>query len=329
MRRRHFIAGLGSAAVAARARAAPRPAGIALVHSGIPAAQLAAASKTLWIRVLFESFRRLGYIEGKNLVVERYSAEGHPERFTDLARAVVAQKPDAIVANGPLVRALKAATGAIPIVAIMADPVRFGLVASFARAGGNVTGVSVDAGIEVYGKDLQILKEAVPSAANIAYLGSPALLSGVTGRVLRDGGRRLGVSIILMPLKEATPARFREVFAEMARQRVDGLMVSPEGEYLAQHRLIVDLAKDGRLPGIYPYRDFVEVGGLMAYAPDLAELANRMAGQVRDILGGADPGQIPIYQATTFTLVVNLKAARAIGLALPPAILARADEVIQ
>ncbi|HVH77100.1 MAG TPA: ABC transporter substrate-binding protein [Stellaceae bacterium] len=331
MRRRHFIAGLASAAAARRAwaQAAPGPAHIAFVHSGIPAAQLTAASKTPWVRVFFESLRRLGYVEGKNLVVERYSAEGRTERFAELARAVVAQKPDAIVANGPLVGRLKAATGTIPIVAIMGDPVRFGLVASLARPGGNVTGVSVDAGIEVYGKDLQILKEAIPSAAKIAYLGSPGLLGGVAGQGLQDGGRRLGVSVVLMPLEEATPARFREVFAEMARQRVDGLMVSPEGEYLAQYRLIVDLAKEGRLPGIYPYRDFVEAGGLMAYAPDLADLANRMAGQVRDILGGADPGQIPVYQATTFTLIVNLKTAKALGLTVPPILLAQADEVIQ
>jgi putative tryptophan/tyrosine transport system substrate-binding protein len=333
MRRRDFSAGLvlvvAAGLAGARAQAPPKQPLIALVHSGIPADQLIETGGVLWVREFFQELRRLGYADGRNLVVERYSAEGHLDRLADLARTVVSRHPDAIVTHGPLVLPFNAATRTIPIVAIMGDPIRLGIATSLARPPANITGVSVDAGYEILGKELQILKEAVPAASKIAYLCSHTDWEGVWGEALRDFGQRLGIAVIGMPLQEATPSQFRRAFAQIAQQRLDAVMVSGAGEFLANRQLIVDLAASGRLPGMYPYHDFVEAGGLMAYAPDLAELARQLADQVRQVLGGAKPSDIPIYQPTTFKLIVNLKAAKAIGLTVPRLLLAQADEVIE
>jgi putative tryptophan/tyrosine transport system substrate-binding protein len=333
MRRRDFSAALVLVAAAglarARAQGPPNQPRIALVHSGIPADQLTETGGVPWVREFFQELRRLGYADGRNLVVERYSAEGHLDRLAELARTVVNSRPDAIVTNGPLVKPLMAATTTVPIVAIMVDPIREGIVTSLARPTANITGVSVDAGNELYGKQLQILQEAVPAASKIAYLCSHWTWDGALGQALRDSGQRLGIAVIGMPLEEATPSQFQRAFAQMAQQRLDAVMVSPSGEFLANRQLIVDSAASNRMPGLYPYRDFVEGGGLMAYAPDLAELARQLADQVRQVLGGAKPSDIPIYQATTFKLIVNLKTAQTLGLTIPQSIFVRADEVIE
>jgi ABC-type uncharacterized transport system substrate-binding protein len=207
MNRRDFFSGIGGAAVlplaakffalaattaadaASLARAQSPQRRIAFVHSGIPAAQLSETSDTFWVRRFFAELRALGYTEPATLAVDRYSAEGRPERFAALAAEIVGRRPELIVANqNPLVRALKRETASIPIVAIVGDPVGSGLVASLAHPGGNVTGVSVDAGIKIYGKRLQILKEAVPAISTVAYLG----LSGDAGsdRSCDAGGRQ-------------------------------------------------------------------------------------------------------------------------------------------
>lgn len=314
---------------AARAQGPPKQPRIAIVHSGIAADQLTETGGVPWVREFFQELRRLGYADERNLAVERYSAEGHLDRLADLARTVVNSHPDAIVTHGPLVNPLRAATATIPIVAIMSDPISQGVTTSLARPTANITGVTVDAGIELYGKQLQILQEAVPAASKIAYLGSHRDWDGALGQAFRDSGQRHGIAVIGMPLDEATPSEFRRAFAQMAEQRLDAVMVSTSGEFLANRQLIVDLATSSRLPGMYPYRDFVEGGGLMAYAPDLAELARQLADQVRQLLGGAKPSDIPIYQATTFKLIVNLKAAQAIGLTVPQLLLEQADEVIE
>jgi putative tryptophan/tyrosine transport system substrate-binding protein len=331
MRRRDFSAGLALVATArlARAQAPPKQPRIAVVHSGIPADQLTETGSVLWVREFFQELRRLGYVEGQNLVVERYSAEGHLDRLADLARTVVSRNPDVIVTHGPLVNPFRAATTTVPIVAIMGDPIRDGIATNLARPTANVTGMTVTAGTELYGKQLQILKEAVPSASKIAYLCSHRNWDGASGQALRDAGQRLGLSVVGLPLEEATPSQFQGAFAQMAQQQLDAIMVSDSGEFLANRQLIVDLAASSRLPGMYPYRDFVEAGGLMAYAPDLAELARKLADQVRQVLGGAKPSDIPIYQPTTFKLIINLKTAKALDLTLSAGSLAQADEVIE
>jgi putative ABC transport system substrate-binding protein len=335
MRRRELLAIAGAAAARAAAASpalaqAPQPQRIAFVHSGIPTRQLTETSETFWVRRFFAALRALGYAEGGNLAVERYSAEGRPERFAALARDVVARRPAVIVVNqNSLVRAFRAATDTIPIVAIVGDPVGSGLVRSLAHPGGNITGVSVDAGIEFYGKRLQILKEAVPTIKTVGYLGLTSDWNGAVGRTIREAGQGLQISLTSLAPPEAIPAHLRDVFAEAARRPIDGLVVSSAGNFLAHRELIVELAREYRVSAMYPYRDYVQAGGLIAYAPELGDLAQRLAEDVDKILRGTKPGEIPIYQASKFELVINLNTAKALGLTVPPHFLARADEVIE
>jgi putative tryptophan/tyrosine transport system substrate-binding protein len=334
MTRREFVALVATAAafqpLVAAAQGPAKQYRIAFVHSGIPANQLTETAGPFWVRRFFEALRALGYVEEWNLLVERYSAEGYYDRFPALAYQVVARNPDVIVANSnELVQAFREATTTIPILGIVGDPVQSGLVKSLARPGGNVTGVSIDAGIEVYGKQLQILKEAIPSVAKVAFLTSRGTWDGTAGRELRKAGERLGVSLTGILPPEVNPAQLRRAFAEIAQQGLDAVVVGGEGTFLANRGVIVELAGEYRVAAQYPYRDYVEQGGLMAYAPDLGELAQRLADDVHRILHGAKPGDLPVYQPTKFELVINLKTAEALGLTLPPSILGRADEVIE
>jgi putative ABC transport system substrate-binding protein len=326
VKRREFITLLGGAAaawpVAARAQQPQKQYRIAFVHSGIPAGQLTENAGPFWVRRFYEVLRRLGDVEGGNLVVERYSAEGRSDRFAALAAAVVSRRPDVIIVNlNDLVKAFLAATSTIPIVAITADPIAAGLVRSLARPGGNLTGASINAGNEIHGKRLQILKEAMPSATKVAYLLSLQLGTPLS--------RISGITLIEIFFAEVEESQLRKALAEMTEQKFDAAIVDEGGSFLARRALIVELAEKHHLPIIYPYRDYVEAGGLMAYAPDLGELAQRLADDVHQILNGIKPGDIPYYQPTKFQLVINLKTAKALGIDMPTSILLRADEVIE
>src|SRR5437667_566709 len=180
-----------------------------------------------------------------------------------------------------------------------------------------------------WGKRLEMLKEAIPSTAKAVFLGMREGWEGSSAQVLRDAAGRLGISLAFMLPQQGTPSEIERVFAAMEQQRPDAVLVSGEGDLYANRKLIAELAEKNRLPAICPYRDYVEAGGLMAYAVDLAELLRRMADDVHQILKGAKPGDIPIYQATKFELLINLKTAKTLGLTLPSALLARADEVIE
>jgi putative ABC transport system substrate-binding protein len=221
-----------------------------------------------------------------------------------------------------------AATSTIPIVAITQDPLAAGLITSLARPGGNLTGVSVDAGVAIVAKRMQILKEALPRAASAAYLLSNAW-DERSGSSYREVAQQMGISLTGNFLTAINDAELRRSFAEMAQQQFDAVIVDEGGSFLAQRALIAELAGKHRLAVIYPYRDYVDIGGLMAYAPDLGELAQRMANDVHQILNGAKPGDIPYYQPTKFQLIINVKAAKALGLDLPPTLVLRADEVIE
>jgi putative ABC transport system substrate-binding protein len=331
MRRREFTAGLLLAAATrpSRAQRATLPR-IAIFHPAIPVALLTETGGGSAWRAFFGELRRLGYVEGQNLIVERYSAEGHHERYADLAREIVSRNPDLIVTGtNPVVIAFRAATSAIPVVAFMLDPLKAGLVASLARPGGNLTGITLDAGIEIWGKRLELLREAVPSTAKAAFLGMRDGWEGSFGQALRDVGSQLGISLISMLPNTGTTSEIERVFATMAQQRPDAVLVSGEGDLYAHRQLIVELAEKNRLPTMCPYRDYVEAGGLMAYTVDLAELLRRMANDVHQILKGAKPSDIPIYQPTKFELLINLKTAKTLGLILPAALLSRADEMVE
>jgi putative ABC transport system substrate-binding protein len=335
MKRREFIILVTGAAAASffvrppAARAELKQRRIAFVHSGIPADQLTETAGPFWIRRFYETLRGLGDAEGVNLVVERYSAEGRFERFAPLAATVVSRNPEVIVSNlNGLVKTFTATTTSIPIVGITGDPIAAGLVTSLAHPGGNLTGVSIDAGVEIVTKRLQILQEAMPRAAKVAYLLSNAW-DDRTGLSYREAGQHFGIALTGNFLPEINDAQLRRVFDELTQQQFDAALVDEGGSFLAQRALMVDLAEKHRLPIIYPYRDYVDLGGLMTYAPDLGELAQRLANDVHQILNGAKPGDIPYYQPTKFQLIVNLKAAKALGLDLPSALIARADEVIE
>jgi putative tryptophan/tyrosine transport system substrate-binding protein len=333
MRRRDFIGIVGGAAaslpLAARAQQPQKQRRVAFVHSGIPVDKLTETTGPFWVRRFHETLRGLGDIEGSNLVIERYSAEGRAERFAPLAAEVVSRTPDVIVSNlNDLVKMFVAATASIPIVAIIGDPIAGGLVTNLAQPGGNLTGVSINAGIEIYGKRLQILKEAMPSVAKVAYLLSGAWDAG-TGSANREAGQQLGIALTDKLLLEVNDAQLRSTFAEMTQQQFDAVIVDEGGSFLAQRALIAELAAKHHLPVIYPYRDYVELGGLMAYAPDLGELAQRMANDVHQILNGTKPGDIPFFQPSKFQLIINMKAVKALGLSLPQSLIAGADEVIE
>src|SRR5436305_3656355 len=260
MKRRQFIALVGGTAVlplAARAQQRSVPRRIAIFHPAIPASLITETGGGSAWRAFFGQLRRRGYVEGENLIIDRYSAEGHHERYTDLARQIVGSNPDLIVTGpNPSVRVFKAATGTIPIIAFMLDPLEAGLVSSLSRPGGNLTGITLDAGIEIWGKRLEILKEAVPSASKAAFLGMREGWEGSSGQFLREAGARLGISLVSLLPPQGFASEIERLFAEMKRQGTDAVLVSGEGDLYANRHLVAELTRTNRLPAMSPYRDF-------------------------------------------------------------------------
>jgi putative ABC transport system substrate-binding protein len=304
---------------------------IAIVHPSASPADMSETERNHpYYPVFFQELRRLGFVEGQNLVVGRYSGEGRPERYAEVARSAVAFKPDAIVANtNRMVKDLKQATTTVPIVGMTADPVGDGLVASLARPGGNITGVSIEVSDQIEGKCLEILKEAVPRTSRVGYLAPRDSWATVPNET-RRAAQQLGITLIGPPLDSPIQdTEYRRVIAAMARQHADALLVTADPENLTHRRLIVELAEKVRLPAIYPWRDYVQIGGLMAYAIDLKDAWRRVAGQVAQILNGAHPAEMPYFQPTEVRLIINLKTARALGIEIPSSLLTWADEVIE
>ena len=243
-RRRDVVTPLGGAAaawpVAARTQQPATQHRIAIFHPAIPTTLLTETGGGSAWRAFFGELRRLGYVEGENLIIERYSAEGHHERYADLAREIVTRNPHVIVTGtNPVVIAFKAATSTIPVVAFMLDPLKAGLVTSLARPGGNLTGITLDAGIEIWGKRLQMLKEAIPSITTAAFLGMRDGWEGSAGQVLREAGAQLGISLVFMLPQEGNAEEIERVFAVMEQQRPDAVLVSGEGDLYARRQLIV------------------------------------------------------------------------------------------
>jgi putative ABC transport system substrate-binding protein len=337
VRRRTFIAGLSLAASVGRAQAQQtgKVYRIAMVEPFLPVAEMSETSHDPFearaYAEFFHELRRLGYVEGQNIVVERYSGEGRSEQFHALAAVVVRSNPDLVyVVSPPLLLAFKAQTKSIPIVGLTGDPVALGAVSNLARPGGNITGISVDAGIEIWGKRLDILKEAVPKLSRLGFLVTLTLWGNKGTALLKEASEKRGISLVGSPLDSPiAEAAYRRAFAAMAQEGADAVLVGDEPEHLQNRRLIVELAETGRLPAIYPWREAVESGGLMAYAFDALDMIRRIAGEIDQILRGTKPGDIPFYQASKFELVVNLKTTKTIGLRIPDSLLARADEVIE
>ena len=333
MRRRDFIAGLMFTATMGRAQAQStgKVYRIAFAHPTTPVADINQSSKgSLVIPAIFEELIRLGYVEGRNLLIERYSGEGRAAHYPDLARQIVSRNPDLIIAiSNYLVLDLKKATSTIPIVGIFATPIDFGIVPSLARPGGNITGVSVDVGSDQWAKRMQLLKEAVPQITRLGVLQTRNVRERWSA-LSREIALKNLVSIVGPPLERPTDEQeYHRVFAALAQEGADGLLVNDESENASYLRLIVELAEKGRLPTIYPFRQYVEAGGLMAYGIDASDVGHRVADLADKILKGAKPGEIPIFQPTHFELSINLKTAKTLGIELPPLLVARADNVIE
>ena len=326
MRRRDFNISLllaGTAMRPLRAEEQTKQRRIAIVIGLGKPENISEAGSAFW-RAFFVELRKLGHFEGGDLVVQRYSAEGHPSRYPDLAQEVVSLSPDIIFVTGnQLARAFRPLS-LTPIVATMGDPLATGMVKSLARPGGNLTGVSWDAGIEIWGKLLQLLKEAVPSMNKFAYVGVQLTRIGVTRHAIESAAQQLGLSVKGVSVEEPSLEEYGRLSDALVEENPDAMVVT--GGFGAG---IVQLAAKLRLPAMYPSRFYTDLGGLMSYGSDATETARQIAYDVHQILRGVKPGDVPIYQATKFELVINLKAADALGLTLPRSLLARADEVIE
>lgn len=335
IKRREFIALLGGAAsawpFAARGQQ-PKMDRLAWVHPSAPLDNLRSSTDVRAYRAFQDELRLLGHIEGSNLVVERYSGAGHLDLYDTLAQTVVRTRPSLIFTSGTeMVRGLKAATTSIPIVAILNDPVAQGLIDSLAHPGGNITGAAVDAGIEIWSKRLALLKEAVPQASRVGLLSSPGYwnIVGRAGEALRAAAPTLGLSVVSCPVDQAAEPDYRRAFATIQRDGLSALLVHDQAENFTNRKLIVQLAREINLPVIYPYREYVELGGLMAYAVDLPDAFRHGARYVDQILQGAKPSDLPFYQQTRFQFLINLKTAKALKLNLATTLVGSADEVIE
>jgi putative ABC transport system substrate-binding protein len=280
------------------------------------------------VEALREGLRELGLLEGRTIVIEYRWAEGRAERFPAFAAELVGLKVDLILASNSLAAlAAKNATTTIPIVfATAADPVGT-LVASLARPGGNVTGLSLLAP-EITARQLQFLKEGVPRASRVAVLSNPA--NSLTARMVKeteDAARSLGLRVHVLGARGAD--ELEGVLAAIAKERPDAFFTLADPVLYAHRARIAEFANRNRLPAVYAHREFAEAGGLMAYGADLRDNMRRAAAFIDKILKGAKPADLPVEQPTKFELLINLRTAQALGLTIPPALLARADEVIR
>ena len=325
MDRRAFLATLTGGLLAAPLAAAAQQAGkvyrIGILET-IPAAQNAAN-----LAALRKGLRDLGYVEGRNLIIEYRSADGRAERFPDLASELVRLKVDLIVTRGtPAARAAKNATGTIPVVmATMGDP--RAIVASFANPGGNITGVTTFS-TELTAKRFELLKELVPNLSRVALLhnmGNPA--APPEWEETKTAARSLGLQAELLDVR--SQGEIGRAFEQAVRQHVDALVIGADGLTQMHQQTIVDLVARNRLPAAYPAREFVEAGGLIAYAVNYPDLYFRFASFVDKIFKGAKPADLPVEQPTKFELIINLKTAKALGLTIPQSLLQRADQVIE
>ena len=312
---------IGLAATAVRGAAQPpgKPARIGVLLFGTP-------SNDPNLAAFLAGLRELGHVEGRNLAVERHAAEGRPERLGDLARQLVAQKPDvAVVFGGDILRAMRETTNSIPTVMLTSeDPVEAGVIASYARPGGNVTGVAFVSS-ETAAKRMQFLKEAVPSVTRAAVLWHPSHVDGEY-RTSEAAGRLLGIRV--QSLEIGRPEDFDSALQAAVRERAEALVVISSRFLNINGPRVLDFANRQRIPVVSSWGPWVHSGSFMSYGPDLNVLVRRAATHVDKILKGARPGDLPVEQPTKFELVVNTKTAKTLGLTIPQSLLGRADRVI-
>jgi putative ABC transport system substrate-binding protein len=282
----------------------------------------------VWLDAFLQGLRELGYFEGKNIVVERRFAAGRYDELPELAAELVGLKVDVILAaSTPVAHSAKKATGTIPVVMVVADPIGTGLVSSLAKPGGNLTGLSDFHG-DLITKRLEILKEVVPSAARIAVLSNPGNPScSLQTKELAAVAPALGLTLFAVEAKgldDIAPG-----FTTMKKQRAGAVLVCGDRLFSTYRRPIFDLSTKNRFPAIYSTKEYAEAGGLMSYGANFPDLYRRAATYVDKILKGTKPADLPVEQPIKFEFIINLKAAKQIGLTVPPNVLARADKVIR
>jgi putative ABC transport system substrate-binding protein len=276
-----------------------------------------------------QGLRDLGYVEDKNIIIEWRAAEGKLDRLDELATELVRLKVDVFVASGnSVVRAAKKATSTIPIVTTLVnDPIENGFVASLARPGGNITGLT-SLGAELSGKRLELLREVVPRLSRLMVIvNSPNPGNSQTVRQIESAAKTMGVQLTykdILRLDDIDAA-----FKAAGKSRPDAMLMLPNSVLLQHRKRVVELAAQNRVPMMYDAREYVQIGGLISYGADAADLVRRSATYVDKILKGAKPADLPVEQPTKFEFIVNLKAAKQIGLTIPPNVLARADKVIR
>jgi putative ABC transport system substrate-binding protein len=327
MRRRDVLAGFLATTAASALQAAEQN----MVHRLAVCSSSMESFSTPPLVWLPDWLRQAGFAEGKNLIIDRYATEGRAERYAEVARKIVHGKPDVIALGFDHQFILEVAneTSTIPIVATFGDPVAAGIIKNMARPERNITGVSLDAGIEMQGKHLEILRQAVPSASRIAYLSNRAEWEGAWGQAVRDAGQRSRVSIVGMPMeRSAGDKEYRQAFEAMAHQSVDALMANGLPPNFEHRRIILELALKYRLPSITWWTDLGEQI-FLAYTPDYPYYFHLWAAEVGQALNGVAPADIPIQQATKLMLTINLKTANALGIDVPATLILRADKVIE
>jgi len=330
MRRREFITLGGAAAWRPRAASAQQPKVPRIGY--LVTGSLQFPEGRMFVDAFQQGLHERGYVEGQNIVIEFRAADGEIERFPVLASELVRLKVDVILApNTPVAHAVQQATTTIPIVVpVMGDPVRDGLVASLARPGGNITGLTF-LGPELVPKRLALLKQALPTVSRVAALWHPRAYGERTmSDMMKEteaAAGTIGISLRLVAVQG--PDEFAQAFSTIAGERADALIVFPSPMLFLERRRIVELAAKHRLPSMAMAREFVELGGLMSYGASIADLSRRSATYVDKILKGAKPADLPVEQPTKFELLVNLNTARELGLTIPREFLLLADEVIE
>jgi putative tryptophan/tyrosine transport system substrate-binding protein len=335
VRRREFFAGICAAAFCAYccvswppdayAQSSPRATlRLAWVWLGAPTTDDSA------LKGLQKGLQELGYVEGRNLKLDRHYAHGSEERLDALLAGIVKQhETDILLSSGTIItRAAKKATATMPIVSVTGDPISAGIVTSIAHPGGNITGVTLSAGTTIGEKWVELMHEAFPQVSRIAVLWNPSSeFSVAVVRNLEEAARHLGLTVLSHEVRES--AGFARAFVAITNEKAEAIIGDTDPLIVAHRADIAAFATRSRLPGVYGVRDVVDAGGLMSYGASIFEVWRTAARHVGRIAKGANPGDLPIQQPTKFALVVNLQAAKAIGVTLPNSILLRADEVIE
>jgi putative ABC transport system substrate-binding protein len=330
MRRREFVAGVVSFAAVTRAAGQPvaNSRRLAIVDVSTPISRMYENSESYY-RVLFTELRRLGQIEGQNLTVERYGKEQNPSDPAAFAAQVAHSNPDVMYVLVPVSVFIKE-TSKIPIVTITGDPVAAGYVQSMAHPGGNITGVSVDAGPSIHGKRIALLREMFPAMSKLGCIAGRVQWETGAGAAVRAAADAAGVSLISQLVDFPGNATiYGNAIARASRDGSDAIMMLDNSDAYTNRVSIVQSIAEARIPAIHAFASAVDAGGLMAYAFDLKEVWKRVANDIDAILRGSNPAEIPYYQASKFELSINLKTAKALGLAVPTTLLASAEKVVE